>query len=388
MFNFQKEISTLSKQHLARTLIPIDSIQSTMLERNGRTYLHFSSNNYLGLADHTALKSAVISAIQQWGVGGGASRLVSGNSRLYIELEAKIAGFKGTESALVFPSGYAANLGSIGALVRKNDLIFADRLCHASLIDGARLSEATLRIYHHKDTEQLGKLLRQRKRKERTLIITDGIFSMDGDIAPLPELLDLAEEFDALIYLDDAHATGVLGPNGRGTCDHFGISSPRIIQMGTLSKALGSLGGFIAADQPLIEYLINKARPFIYTTALPPAILAAALCGFDLIENNPGIRRRLWHLTSHVRSQVNRMGFNTCGSQTPIIPILIGETETALTFSQRLLEAGIYIPAIRPPTVPNGMSRLRISLMATHTDEQIQFLFSTLEKIGKELRLI
>lgn len=388
MVHFQKEISFLSKHHLLRTLVPIDSGQTTTLEQDGKTFLHFSSNNYLGLAGHPTLKSTAIRAIQDWGVGGGASRLVSGNSRLYFELETRIAKFKNTESALVFPSGYAANIGSIGALVQKHDLIFADRLCHASLIDGARLSKATLRVYRHKDTEQLAKLLRRKKKKEQTLIITDGVFSMDGDIAPLAEILRLAEEFDALIYLDDAHAIGVLGPNGRGTCDYFGLSSPRIIQMGTLSKALGSLGGFIATDRVLIEYLINKARPFIYTTALPPALLATALAGFDLIENDPEIRNRLWRLTSHVRTQINQMGFNTCGSETPIIPILIGPTETALTFSQKLLEEGIYIPAIRPPTVPDGTSRLRISLMATHTDEQIQFLLNSLEKIGKKLRLI
>lgn len=388
MFNFQKEISFLSKHHLLRTLVPIDSGQATTLEQDGKTFLHFSSNNYLGLAGHPTLKSTAIRAIQDWGVGGGASRLISGNSRLYFELETRIAKFKNTESALVFPSGYAANIGSIGALVQKHDLIFADRLCHASLIDGARLSKATLRVYRHKDTEQLAKLLRQKKKKGQTLIITDGVFSMDGDIAPLAEILRLAEEFDALIYLDDAHAIGVLGPNGRGTCDYFGLSSPRIIQMGTLSKALGSLGGFIATDRVFIEYLINKARPFIYTTALPPALLATALAGFDLIENDPEIRNRLWRLTSHVRTQINQMGFNTCGSETPIIPILIGPKETALTFSQKLVEEGIYIPAIRPPTVPDGTSRLRISLMATHTDEQIQFLLNSLEKIGKKLRLI
>jgi glycine C-acetyltransferase/8-amino-7-oxononanoate synthase len=388
MFNFQEEISLLSRQHLVRTLVAINSGQSTMLEQNGRTFIHFSSNNYLGLADHPELKSAAIRIIKEWGVGGGSSRLISGNHRLYKELETKIARFKRTESALIFSSGYIANIGSIGTLVKKNDLILADRLCHASLIEGARLSGAAFRVYHHKDTDQLGKLLRGRRSKVKTLIITDGVFSMDGDIAPLPEIARLAEEFDALIYLDDAHATGVLGPNGRGTCDHFGLSSPRIIQMGTLSKALGSLGGFIASDRLLIEYLINKAKPFIYTTALPPATLAAALAGFDLIENDPKIRERLWELASHVRIQINRMGFNTCGSETPIIPILTGQTETTLSFSQKLLEEGIYIPAIRPPTVPNRASRLRISLMATHTDEQIQFLLVTLEKIGKELRLI
>lgn len=388
MFNFQREISFLSERHLRRILVQIDSGQSTTFRQNGKCFLHFSSNNYLGFADHPSLKSAAVSVIEKWGVGGGSSRLISGNARIYEDLETKIARFKGTESALVFSSGYTANLSSIGTLVRKNDLILADRLCHASLIDGARLSGATLRVYRHKDTEQLEKLLRRRKQKTTTLIVTDGVFSMDGDIAPLPEILRLAEEFDAFVYLDDAHATGVLGPRGRGTCDHFGLSNPRIIQMGTLSKALGSLGGFIAADRPLVEYLINKARPFIYTTALPPAILAASLAGFDLIEKDQEIRKRLWRLTSHVRLQINEMGFDTRGSETPIIPVLIGQTETALAFSQKLLEEGIYIPAIRPPTVSEGTSRLRISLMATHTDEQIQFLLATLEKIGKKLRLI
>ena len=388
MFNFQKEIASLSERHLARTLVPIDPVRSTMMKQDERIFLHFSSNNYLGLTDHPALKSAAISAVQKWGVGGGSSRLVSGNFRLYLELEKCIAKLKGTESALVFSSGYTANIGSIGALVQKNDLIFADRLCHASLIDGARLSGATLRIYHHKDTEQLARLLRKKKGKEKTLIITDGVFSMDGDIAPLPEILRLAEAYSALVYLDDAHATGVLGPNGRGTCDHFGLSNSRIIQMGTLSKAVGSLGGFVASDQPLIEYFINKARPFIYTTALPPPVLAASMAALNLIAREPDLRKHLWHNTNQVRQQLNRVGFNTCGSETPIIPILIGKTETAVSFSQKLLDAGIYIPAIRPPTVPDGTSRLRISLTASHTNEQIQFLLVTLEKIGKELRII
>lgn len=388
MFNFEKEIAQLSKRNLNRTLVPIDSEQSTILKQDGKSFLHFSSNNYLGLTHHPNLKSAAISTTEQWGVGGGASRLVSGNSRRYVDLEACIARFKQTESALVFPSGYAANIGSIGTLVQKNDLILADRLCHASLIDGARLSGATLRIYRHKDTEQLAKLLQKRSARVKTLILTDGVFSMDGDISPLPELLRIAEEHDAVVYLDDAHATGVLGPHGRGTCDHFGLSNSRIVQMGTLSKALGSLGGFIASDRSLIDYLVNKARSFIYTTALPPSVLAASIAGFDLIKKTPEIRKQLWHHTIRVRKQLNELGFNTCGSETPIIPILIGKTETALAFSRKLLEDGIYIPAIRPPTVPDGTSRLRISLMATHTDEQIQYLLFTLEKIGKELRLI
>ncbi|MBI3805873.1 MAG: 8-amino-7-oxononanoate synthase [Nitrospirae bacterium] len=388
MLHFEKEISILEQEHLLRSLLPIDSFSPTTIDQNGRRLLLFSSNDYLGLTTHPALKSAGIEAIQKWGTGGGASRLISGNLRLYTELEQRLARLKSTESALVFPTGYTTNLGALGAFIQKTDLILSDRLNHASLIDGARLSGGTFRVYRHKDTEQLRKLLSQRKSTQRSFIVTDGVFSMDGDIAPLPELATLAEEFDALIYLDDAHGTGVLGPHGGGTCDHFQVSNRRIIQMGTLSKALGGLGGFIAADRLSIQYLINKARPFIFTTALPPSVVAVAIAALDLIEQAPGIRQRLWKLANHFRYQAQQLGFNICGSETPIIPILIGKAETALVFSQKLLGEGIYLPAIRPPTVPEEGSRLRVSIMAIHTEEQIQTLLSGLEKIGKELRVI
>ncbi|MFY9270368.1 MAG: 8-amino-7-oxononanoate synthase [Candidatus Manganitrophaceae bacterium] len=389
MIYFEEEMIALTRQHLRRDLSEITpSDLATTLVSHGKTLLNFSSNNYLGLTNHPVLISAAVTAIKNGGTGGSASRLISGNNPFYPEIEHRLAKFKSTESALVFSSGYMTNLGALQTLVKKGDLIFADRLSHASLIDGARLSEGTFRVYPHKDTEQLAKLLRRRKPQQRGWIITDGIFSMDGDIAPLPELLRLAQEFDASIYLDDAHATGVLGPNGRGTCDHFGISNARIIQMGTLSKALAGLGGFIASDRSVIEYLVNKARPFIYTTALPPALLAASVAALDLVEKEPLLRKRLWDHTRYVREKINQLGFDTGASETPIIPMVIGKTETALAFAQKLMEEGVYLPAIRPPTVPEGTSRLRISLMSTHTDAQIQHLLDAIERIGKELRLI
>lgn len=388
MPNMKEELSALEQKHLLRKLTAVGFATSTHIEQDGKSYLLFSSNNYLGLANHPILKSAAISAIETWGVGAGASRLVSGNCPLYAELEVALAKFKCTESALVFNSGYTTNIGALGAILKKGDLVLSDRLNHASLIDGARRSEGTFRVYRHKDVSHLKAMLSRRSRGQRAVVVTDGIFSMEGDIAPLPEIVHLAEAYDALVYLDDAHATGVLGPHGRGTCDHFHITNPRIIQMGTLSKALGGFGGLIAANRLLIDYLINKTGPFIYTTALPPSLLASALAAINLIQKDDSFRKKLWQHTGYVRQKVTSLGFDTLGSETPIIPIRVGSSEMALAFSRRLFNEGIYLPAIRPPTVPEGSARLRISLMATHTQEQIDFLLKSLEEIGKELRLI
>ena len=388
MFHFQEQIEHLQGEHLFRSLFPIGSEQSTVIDYDGGKCLLFCSNNYLGLANHPALKMAATSAIESWGVGAGASRLISGNFNINRSLELRLAQFKQTESALVFTSGYTANIGAITALMEKTDLILADRRNHASLVDGCRLSKGKFRIYRHKDTDQLRRLLSSRKENQNTLIVTDGVFSMDGDIAPLPEILSLAEQFDAFIYLDDAHGTGVLGPRGRGTCDHFQLRSNRIIQMGTFSKALGGFGGFVAGGELLVKYLINKARPFIYTTALPPSVLASALASLDIVEKDSILRDQLWKNRDYLFHSLTQLGFNLCGSETPIIPLHIGSSEKALLFSQKLLQGGIFIPAIRPPTVPLGTSRLRMTLMATHTREQIDFLLLLLEKIGRELRLI
>jgi 8-amino-7-oxononanoate synthase len=388
MFQFHKELEQLEQQHLFRALIPFDSGPGAISRKDGKTLLLFCTNNYLGLANHPKLKAAAISAIQEWGVGAGASRLISGHLRLNDRLESGLARFKSTEAALVFSSGYMTNVGAIGTIVQKEDLILADRLNHASLFAGCRLSGGRFRVYAHKDMTQLRRLLENRKTGQEVLIVTDGIFSMDGDIAPLSEILALAEEYDASIYLDDAHATGVLGAHGGGTCDHFNLSNPRIIQMGTFSKALGGFGGFIAGRRTLREYLINKAPSFIYTTALPPSILATALAALDLIETEGSLREGLWKNRGYFCRKVTQLGFDTLKSETPIVPLHIGSSEKAVDFSKRLFEDGIYIPPIRPPTVPEGTSRLRVTLTSAHTESQIDFLLSRLEKIGKDLRVI
>ncbi len=388
MFQFEKALTKLEQQHLSRALIPLDSESSTVARRNGRELLLFCTNNYLGLANHPKLKAAAISAIQARGVGAGASRLISGHSDLNDDLEAKVARFKSAESALVFSSGYMTNIGAIGSIAQKEDLILADRLNHASLVVGCRLSGGRFRVYAHKDMTQLRRLLSNRKTIQNVLIVTDGIFSMDGDIAPLPEILALAEEYDASIYLDDAHATGVLGVHGGGTCDHFKLSSSRIIQMGTFSKACGGFGGFIAGKGALKQYLINKASSFIYTTALPPGVLATALAALELIEAEGSLRKGLWKNRAYFCERAAQLGFDTLASETPIVPLCIGSSEKAVDFSKRLFEDGIYIPPIRPPTVPEGTSRLRVTLTAAHTKCQIDFLLSRLEKIGKDLRVI
>ncbi|MFQ5543187.1 MAG: 8-amino-7-oxononanoate synthase [Nitrospiria bacterium] len=388
MDQFEKELASLKNRDLHRTLTAIESEQSASMVLGHEKILTFCSNNYLGLANHPALKKAAVSAIQTWGVGAGASRLISGNLQLYRQLEKRLAEFKSTESTLVFNSGYGANTGAIPAITKKGDLLLSDRLNHASLVAGCRLSEATFRIYRHKDMDQLQKLLADRKKNQNAFIVTDGIFSMDGDIAPLPEIIHLAELYDAAIYLDDAHATGVLGASGRGSPDYFQTSSVRLIQMGTFSKALGSFGGFIAGRKTLVDVLINKAKSFIYTTALPPSVLATSLAALDVIQQDKTLRERLWTNTHYFHQKVSTLGFQTFGSKTPIVPIRIGNNEKALIFSKQLFQNKIYIPAIRPPTIPKGTARLRVTLMASHTQEQIDTLLFHLEKIGKELRII
>ncbi len=389
MHQYMNALKQLQARDLFRSLLQIDATDTTRVSQNTQDLLLFCSNNYLGLAQHSALKSAATTAIQAWGVGTGASRLVSGNSSLYKRLEERLSLLKGTESALVFSTGYMANIGAIAALAQKGDLILSDRLNHASLIDGCRLSDATFRVYRHKDVEHLQKLLKNRKKSQNTLIVTDGIFSMDGDIAPLPEILHLAKTYDAMVFLDDAHATGVLGSHGGGTADHFKISAdPRLVQMGTLSKALGGLGGFIAGSTTLTQYLINKARPFIYTTSLPPSILASALAALELIEKDQTLIKQLWKNRAYLYKKINALGFNTLESETPIIPILVGSSKKALSFSKHLLEKKILVSAIRPPTVPKGSARLRITVTARHTRGHIDDLITQLENIGTLLGVI
>ncbi|HET6464198.1 MAG TPA: 8-amino-7-oxononanoate synthase [Nitrospiria bacterium] len=354
----------------------------------GRSVILLSSNNYLGLADHPRIKEAAITAIRQYGFGSGASRLISGNAPPHEALEERIAQFKQTESALVFSTGYMANLGVLSCLIPSQGLLIADRLCHASLIDGCRMSGCRFRVFEHGDLDQLERMLAKRPADQPTLIVTDGVFSMDGDIAPLPNLVELAERHGAAVFVDDAHATGVIGKEGRGTLEHFGLKPGRVFQMGTLGKALGGFGAYVAGSRVLIDYLINKAKTFIYTTALPPASAAAALAAFDLLREEPERRERLWQNRAYYADGLKSLGFDLLNSETPIIPIMIGDDRSAMTVSQRLLEAGVFAPAIRPPTVPKGTSRIRTTIMASHTREDLDRVLDSLGRIARSLRIL
>jgi len=385
---FCQEITKLKNKNLLRQLMSVEGEQGTTLSIHGKTVISLSSNNYLGLANHPALKTISIQAIQTYGVGAGASRLISGNSTLYDQLEEKLSSFKQVPSCLVFNSGYMANLSLIPALTLNNGVILADELNHASLFEGCRLSPSMLRVYRHRDMSHLEKLLQKYSSVKPTLIVTDGVFSMDGDLAPLPSIFNLAQKFNSKIYVDDAHGTGVLGKHGRGTVEHFNLEGKIEIQMATLGKALGTYGAFIACNPDIRTFLLQKAKPLIYTTALPPFILAASIESIAWIQKHPELREKLWKNREYFMSGLKSLGFNLTKSETPIIPVLIGETDLALTFSQHLLNKGIFAPAIRPPTVPKETSRIRTTIMATHTLEQLDYVLDSFHSIGKTLGIL
>lgn len=389
MFNFdyllQQELEELKRQGLFREMKRIDSMQGPAVVIDGKETILLSSNNYLGLASHSEIIKAQIQAVEEFGAGSCASRLISGNMILHEKLEKKIAGFKGTESAIVFPTGYMANLGAICALAGEKDLVVCDKLNHASIIDGACLSGATLRTYPHKNLGRLEDILKKTVCK-RKIIITDGIFSMDGDIAPLPAIVMIAEKYDAILMLDDAHATGVLGKSGKGTCDYFEIKEGVHIQMGTLSKALGNLGGFIAGSATLIDYIRNKARSFIYSTALPPAIVNGCIKAIEIVERDAGLRERLWSNVKKFRSALQRLNFNIMDSETQIIPVCMEDASLTIKASEFLLKNGVFAPGIRPPTVPKAKCRIRTSLMAIHTDEHIDKAIEAFRRLRNEPR--
>lgn len=375
------ELDDLQNRSLFREHKIIEGAQGPYVHINGKSYLSFCSNNYLGLANHPKIKQASIDAIHQYGWGAGASRLVSGTMTLHQELEKKIAEFKGTKAALLFPTGYMANLGALCALVSRGDMVIGDKLNHASIIDGCRLSGATFRIYPHKDVSQLESLLQRSIGYRRKLVITDSVFSMDGDTAPIPEIVNIARKYDAMLMVDDAHATGVFGKQGKGLIEHYGLEGKIDVVMGSFSKALGSVGGFIAGSKPLIDFLKNKARPFIYTTALPPAVCAASLAGLALIQEDASPIDSLWRNIASLKTRLLQF-MRTISVESPIVPLIVGSAEDAVKVSSKLYENGILIPAIRPPTVPPGTSRLRISLMATHSENDINRLIETLQHVG------
>ena len=372
--NMLDELKQIESDGLLRRMRTLESPQDRIVRIDGREYISFCSNNYLGLCNHPVVKRAAIAAIEKYGVGAGASRLISGNFSLHDELEQRIARFKGTESALVFATGYMANVGTISALAGSGDAIICDRLNHASIIDGARLSRAKLLVYRHADCDSLEEVLKQAAKYRNRLIVTDSVFSMDGDVAPLDRIVDLAEEYDATLMIDEAHAVGFLGDGGRGAVDHFGLIGKVPVVMGTLSKAIGSIGGYIAGNADLIEYLRNKSRSFIYTTALPPSACAAAIAAIDIIETNPDLVDRLRENSRYLRDSLAENNIDILNSTTQIVPIITGDPESALDLSRKLYENGLLAPAIRPPTVPKGTSRIRISIMAQHTKEDIDKL--------------
>lgn len=387
---FSDKLDMLRREGLYRSMRLVQGSQDSHVSLDGRDVLLFCSNNYLGLADHRKVKEAAVAAVSRFGAGSGAARLVSGTMELHRELESGLALFKGTEAALLFNSGYAANTGTIAAVVGKGDLIFSDRLNHASIVDGALLSRARLIRYPHNDLAALRRLLSETSTAGRRLIVTDGVFSMDGDLARLRELAALKREFDALLMVDDAHGTGVLGETGRGTAELFDCQTEIDIQMGTLGKALGSFGAYVAARSEIVEYLVNTARSFIFSTSLPPAVLAASLAALNVVDSPEGkaLRDRLAVNTTLFRESLRSWGFDTMGSETQIVPIRVGGAETTMEFTRRLLDEGVFVQGIRPPTVPAGSCRLRCTLMASHEEEDIRRAVDVIAGIGKELGVI
>ena len=366
------EGAALQQTDLRRHLRTVMSAPTGTINLDGRDVVLLGSNNYLGLSTHPQVIAAAVEATQVFGTGASGSRLISGNSECYTTLETNLAKTKNTEAALVFSSGYAANTSIIPVLAGEGDLILSDTLNHASIIDGCRLSRATTQVYQHCDVEHLKTLLSGSAAFRRRLIVTDGVFSMDGDIAPLPDIHEVATRYDAMLLVDDAHGFGVLGRDGRGTVSHFGLDGEGIIQMGTLSKAIGALGGYIAGRRALIELLINKARGFIFTTGLPPATLAAANAALDVMRSSPNLRQRLFSHAKCLKTALTHSGYTLLPSETQILPVVLGSPQRATRIADALLAEGVFAPAIRPPAVPPDTSRLRLTVMATHTESEIQ----------------
>lgn len=381
-------LAQVRENGLSRVLRPVDGAQDTVVSLNGHEVLLFSSNNYLGLANHPALKRAAARAIERFGCGSGASRLISGSMAVHHELEARLAALKKTEAALVFPTGYHANIGVLSALMGPGDTILSDNLNHASIIDGCRLSRAEVCIYPHGDTHALNALLAACPPSGQRLIVTDTVFSMDGDLAPLAELVELAQRYDAWLMVDEAHATGVFGPHGGGLVEEAGLVDHVDIHMGTLGKALGGIGAYVAGSRALIDWLVNRARSFIYTTGMPPASAASALAALDLVEREPERRQRLWDNTRFLSDGLRGLGYRLGESRSQILPIIIGDARQTMSLAEAVLRRGVFAHGIRPPTVPEGTSRIRVTPMATHTGAQLERTLDAFAAAGKEVGVL
>ncbi|MFZ5351597.1 MAG: glycine C-acetyltransferase [Bacillota bacterium] len=384
-----EKLDQLKEQGVYRKLTVLESASGPRCIINGKNVINLSSNNYLGFANHPRLKRAAIKAIEDWGVGAGAVRTIIGNMTIHEELEEKLAKFKHVEAVLVFQSGFTANAGVIQAIVDKGDVIISDELNHASIIDGCRLSKADVVRFKHSDMEDLERVILEVKDNYRTkLIITDGVFSMDGDIAKLPEIVELAEKYGCLTYVDDAHSSGVLGSSGQGSAHHFGLSDRVDIQIGTLSKAIGVVGGYVAGKRNLIEWLNHRGRPFLFSTALPPAVVAACMEAVDILSESTELTDMLWDNARYIKDGLNKLGFNTGKSETPITPVIAGEDKKAITLSKRLFEEGVFAQSIVFPTVARDAARVRTIVTAAHTRQDLDEALAAFEKVGKELGLI
>jgi len=384
-----EELEKLREQKLYQKLRVLETGQVPVARFDGKEVINLSSNNYLGLTTHPRLKQRALAAIEKFGVGSGAVRTIAGTMTLHMELEEKIAKFKHVEASVVFQSGFTANAGTVQAILGRDDVIVSDELNHASIIDGCRLSRAEIKVFPHKDVEACEKTLKELEgRKCRKLLITDGVFSMDGDIAPLPQLVALAEKYGCVMMVDDAHASGVLGRNGRGTVDHYNLHGRVDIQVGTLSKAIGALGGYVCSTRNTIEFLYHRARPFLFSTSHPPSVAATCIAAFEVLEEQPQLTEQLWANTRFFKQGLKRLGFNTGVSETPITPVIVGEAAVAHEFSRELFSAGVFAQSIGYPTVPHGKARIRTIVTATHTQGELSLALEILEKVGKKLKII
>jgi glycine C-acetyltransferase len=388
--HLKEELAALERAGTALHPRVLQDVQQARTRFDGRNVINLASNNYLGLAGHPRMRKAASEAAARLGAGSGAVRTIAGTMSLHVELEERFAAFKGAEASIMFQSGFTANSGTVAAILTPEDVIVSDQLNHASIIDGARLSRAEIKVFPHKDVDAADRLLAETKRPGRhQLLITDGVFSMDGDIAPLERLVEVAEKHGAIMMIDDAHASGVLGTGGKGTVSHYGLDPSRVdIQVGTLSKAIGVLGGFIAGPRHLIDWLVNRGRPFLFSTSAPPAVAAACIEALAIIQEEPERLERLWSNTGFFKKGLHGLGFDTGESETPITPVIAGEETKAVELSRRLWDEGVFTPAIVFPTVAKGRSRVRTIVTADHTEEDLREALDAFERVGRELGLI
>jgi glycine C-acetyltransferase len=382
------ELEALKQQGLYRQLRVLEGEQRATSTFDHKSVVNLSSNNYLGLTTHPKLRERALDATRRFGVGSGSVRTIAGTMAIHLELERRLAEFKKTEGVVVFQSGFAANAGTVAALLTKDDIVVSDELNHASIIDGCRLSRATIRVFPHKDVDAARTILRLLPASQRKLLITDGVFSMDGDLGAVPALCSLAEEFGCIMMVDDAHASGVFGKNGRGTIDHFDVHGRVDVQVGTLSKAIGALGGYVAGSRSLIEFLYHRARPFLFSTSHPPAVAATCIAAIDVLLDEPQLIERLWENTRFFKSGLDQLGFNTGASESPITPVIVGDAVLATKLSDGLFQQGVFAQAIGFPTVARDKARVRTIVTATHTRDELQHALDAFATVGRQLEIL